>query len=53
MNKFFNDLVDNNGEKICRDNYFKDAEGLNYFYEEALCNYDEGEKGEVFDNFLD
>ena len=27
----------------------QDAEALNYFYDEILCNCDDSDKGEVFD----
>lgn len=31
--------------------YKIDNEALNYFYDEILCNYDDGDKDEVFDNY--
>lgn len=31
--------------------YKIDNEALNYFYDEILCNYDDEDKDEVFDNY--
>lgn len=31
--------------------YKIDNEALNYCYDEILCNYDEEDKDEVFDNY--
>lgn len=30
-----------------------EEEELDYFYDEMLCNYDEDDKGEVFDYYND
>lgn len=31
--------------------YENDAEALDYCYDEILCDYDEEDKGEVWDNY--